>query len=774
MTPESPRHRPLASYILGPLVSLLGVVFVIGGGQLAALGGSVYYLFAGLWLIATGGVLFWRYGIGLAAYVLFLIATAIWSFWEVGASIWLHLPRLGGPLVVFVLLILGGLFTPGGKQFRSGAVVAVTGGLALLLVVGAASLVRGGLAAHAQTQPSVSGGGGLSEWTAYGAGPRGQRYSPAAQINPQNVRDLQVAWTYRTGERPNPATPGRYRFEATPLYVKDTLYFCTPYNRIIALDAETGHERWVYDPQIDGKARENFPACRGVSYWAAPDPTTTPVCPRRILATTLDATLLALDASTGRPCPDFGAHGEVNLRRGLGEAKPDHYYHTSPPAIGHDVAVVGGKVFDGYSIDMPSGVVRGFDVRTGRLLWNWDPGRPNDTAPIPEGEVYTRSSPNSWAPASVDEELGLVFLPMGNGAVDHWGGTRNAVNERFSSSVVALDLLTGKLRWVYQTVHHDLWDLDVPAQPTLVDLRLGGKVVPALFAPTKQGDIFVLDRRTGAPIVPVREKPVPQGAAPGDWTARTQPFSDLSFAPARLREADMWGVSPLDQLWCRIQFRRARYEGAYTAPRLEPTVHHPGNNGVFSWGGAAVDEGRSIAFLNAIYVPFYHELVPRSPATLAESTARPQHGTPYVLLGGPFLSPLGVPCSAPPWGEVMAVDLATMKPLWRRPFGTTRDRTVFGISLPLGMPNMGGPILTGGGVAFIAGSADRYIRAYEPRTGRELWRSRLPAGGQATPMTYFSPASGRQFVVIAAGGHSAIGTKRGDYVIAYSLPGRAR
>jgi quinoprotein glucose dehydrogenase len=610
-----------------------------------------------------------------------------------------------------------------------------------------------------------------ADWPAYGGDLQGRRFSPATGITPANVGALGVAWTYRTGERPDPDKPKRYRFEATPLKIGDTLYFCTPHNRIVALDAETGRERWVHDPKVDPKAGA-FRSCRGVSYWAAPKDAPPQACSRRILAPTLDARLIAMDADTGRPCQDFGQNGQIDLRAGMGKIPPNAYYVTSPPAIGKDVAVVGGWVTDSWSVDMPSGVIRGYDVRTGRLIWNWDPGRPDETAPIAQGETYTRASPNSWAPATVDEALGLVFLPTGNGTLDHWGGARKPVNERFSSAVVALDLETGKLRWVYQTVHHDLWDLDVPAQPTLVDLPRAGGTVPALFLPTKRGDIFVLDRRTGVPVVPAPEKPVPQKASPGDWSAPTQPFSELSFAPKRLREADMWGVSPLDQLWCRIKFKRARYDGVFTPTGLEPVIAYPGSYGIFNWGGAAVDESRRLAVLNATYTAFYLQVAPRNAETMAK-TQRPQYGAPYVTLGGPFVSPLGIPCNAPPWGELLAVDLSTMKTAWRKPFGTTQDRAVLGISLPLGMPSMGGPVLTQSGVAFIAAASDDYIRAYEAASGKELWKARLPAGGQATPMTYVSPVSGRQFVVVAAGGHATIGSRTGDYVIAYSLPRRA-
>lgn len=744
----------------GVIVALAGLAMAAGGGWLLSLGGSAYYLIAGLVLIAAGIGLFRRRRAGLALYALFLVATAVWAVWEVGLEPWPLLPRLAGPLVVLVLVLAAAWPL---RVVGTAAVLSLAAAGGLWWSQGQAP--QPAPAAAAAAAPSL-------DWPAYGSGPRGARYSAAAQITPDNVAGLKVAWTYRTGERPDPANPKRHRFEATPLKIGDSLYFCTPGNRVVALDAETGRPRWVHDPKVDPAAGA-FKTCRGVAYWAAPDPAATPVCPTRILAATLDARLIALDARTGAPCADFGDAGQVDLRPGLGELKPNFYYVTSAPTIGRDVAVVGGWITDSYSTDMPSGVIRGFDVRSGKVVWNWDPGRPDDTTPLPPGASYSRGAPNAWAPASVDEGLGLIFLPMGNSALDHWGGKRDPVGERFSAAIVALELATGKLRWVYQTVHHDLWDLDVPAQPTLVDLKTAAGITPALFAPTKRGDIFVLDRRTGVPVVPAPEKPVPQGPAPGDWLSPTQPFSALSFAPPRLRETDMWGISPLDQLWCRIQFKRARHEGPFTPQGLKPAIAFPGSYGVFNWGGAAVDEARAMAVINPSYTAFYLQLAPRTPENLARKFARPQLGSPYVGIGGPFLSPLGVPCQAPPWGELVGVDLATMKPAWRQRFGSTRDRALFGIAAPLGMPSLGGPILTASGVAFIAASSDDYLRAYEARTGKLLWRARLPAGGQATPMTYVSPASGRQFVVIAAGGHATIGSRPGDYVIAYSLPASA-
>jgi quinoprotein glucose dehydrogenase len=409
---------------------------------------------------------------------------------------------------------------------------------------------------------------------------------------------------------------------------------------------------------------------------------------------------------------------------------------------------------------------------------------------LPEGQSYTRNSPNSWSISSADEALGLIYVPMGNQTPDEWGGHRQPTPERFSSSIVALDISTGQLRWVFQTVHHDLWDMDIGSQPSLIDLSTAAGVRPALVAPTKRGDLYVLDRRNGEPIFPVTERPVPQGAAEGDHTSPTQPFSALTLQPERpMVENDMWGATMFDQLLCRILFREARYEGIFTPPSTQGTLVFPGNFGVFDWGGIAVDPVRQIAFTNPDYMAFYSRLIPRDQlpqpkqeqgktqptetnlsAGSENSGINPQYGTPFAVQLKPFLSPLGLPCQAPPWGYVAGVDLRTGAVAWRHKNGTIRDSAPVPLPFRMGVPSLGGPILTAGGVAFLSSTLDYYVRAYDVTTGRQLWEDRLPAGGQATPMTYRSAQSGRQFVVVVAGGHGTLGTKPGDAIIAYALP----
>ncbi|HEX7689985.1 MAG TPA: PQQ-binding-like beta-propeller repeat protein, partial [Burkholderiaceae bacterium] len=508
-------------------------------------------------------------------------------------------------------------------------------------------------------------------------------------------------------------------------------------------------------------------------------------CGAKLFMATADARVIALDPGSGAVCTRFGGGtGQIDLAAHMPNLHPGSYYSTSPPVVTKRLLVVGGTVLDNYSTHEESGVVRAFDVDTGALVWNWDSGNPDATAPIAAGGTYTANSPNSWSIASVDEALGLVYLPMGNQPPDQFGGHRSAAVERVSSSVVALDLATGKLRWVFQTVHHDLWDYDVPAQPTLVDLDIHGERVPALVQPTKQGELFVLDRRTGVPVVPVTEEPAPDGAAAGDHSAPTQPKSGLSFEPAPLTEASMWGGTILDQTLCRIAFRKLRYGGRFTPPSTQGSLIYPGNFGVFNWGGIAVDPRTGTAFMMPTYLAFTSTLVPRPDAsTLLVQTppgrkppgALPplneNFGAPYAAKIGPFLSPLGLPCQAPPWGYVAGADLRTGRIAWRHRNGTVRDLAPIPLPFRMGVPGIGGPILTGGGVAFLSGTMDDYVRGYDAATGRELWRARLPAGGQATPMTY-AAADGRQMLLVVAGGHGSTHTRPGDYVIAYALPAR--
>lgn len=496
---------------------------------------------------------------------------------------------------------------------------------------------------------------------------------------------------------------------------------------------------------------------------------------------TAEGRLIALNPDNGAVCSAFGdGKGQINLWAHMPNPRPGSYYSTSPVVVTRKLVIVGGTVLDNVSTHEQSGVIRTFDVDTGALVWNWDSGNPEATAPIAPGESYTVNSPNSWSISSVDEALGMVYVPMGNQPPDQWGGRRSAAVEKYSSSVVALDLATGQVRWVFQTVHHDLWDYDVPSQPGLIDLTINGATVPALVQPTKQGELFVLDRRTGKPINPVSEVAAPQGAATGDRTAPTQPKTALSFDPPRLSGRDMWGATMFDQLACRIAFHRLRYEGRFTPPSTQGSLIYPGNFGVFNWGSVAVDPQRQVAFTTPTYLAFVSKLVPRpnDEALVVQTEGPPRgalpalnenFGAPFAVALSPFTSPLGFPCTAPPWGYVAGADLASGRIVWKHRNGTVRDLAPIPLPFRMGVPNIGGPIMTAGGVAFLSGTLDDYVRGYDVGNGRQLWESRLPAGGQATPMTY-TGSDGRQYLLVVAGGHGSTHTKAGDYVIAYALP----
>jgi quinoprotein glucose dehydrogenase len=630
----------------------------------------------------------------------------------------------------------------------------------------------------------------------------GQRYSPLAQITPANVTRLEKAWEIHTGDIRGepPIDPKETTFEVTPLKIGQTLYLCTPHQTVLALDAATGKEVWRFNPELRPDLALQHQTCRGLAYHApvpgtatataaateAPEGTVetaaaqpTP-CAAKLFLPTADARLIALDPATGDRCPDFGKDGEIDLWAHMPNVRPGSYYSTSPPVTTRSLVIIGGTVLDNVSTTEASGVIRAYDVDSGVLVWAWDPAAPDRTTPPAEGETYTANSPNSWSISSVDEDLGLVYVPLGNQPPDQWGANRSPAVEAYSTSVVALDLKTGRPRWHVQTVHHDLWDYDVPSQPSLVDLTVDGERVPALVQPTKQGEIYVLDRRTGEPVLPVREAPAPQGAVEGDHTAATQPVSALSYDPSPLRGRDMWGVTLFDQLACRIQFHQLRYDGRFTPPSKQGSLVYPGNFGVFNWGSVAVDPARQAVISTPAYLAFISRLVPRpdDQALVVNDSAPPgslpalneNFGAPYAVEIKPFTSPLfgRIPCQEPPWGTISAADLTTGQILWQHRNGTVRDLSPLPLPLRLGVPDLGGPVTTAGGVAFLSGTLDNYLRAYDVTTGEEVWKARLPAGGQATPMTY--EAGGRQYVLVAAGGHGSVETTAGDSVIAYALP----
>jgi quinoprotein glucose dehydrogenase len=627
--------------------------------------------------------------------------------------------------------------------------------------------------------------GPVAEWPSYGNDAGGQRYSPLTQITRANVDRLEVAWTYRSGDMAD----GRgditaSSLQVTPVVLDSTLYFCTPFNRVIALDAERGVERWTYDPGLRNRQlRGGYPlTCRGVTVWTDALSAPSERCSQRVFTGTQDAELIALDARTGAPCPGFGDNGVVALRDRIGDAPIWEYYVTSPPIVVRDLVLVGALVADNIRVNAPPGVVRAFDARTGALRWAFDPVPPGDTA-LADPAEFRRSTANVWSIMAADSASDLVFVPTGNAPPDYYGALRQGL-DYYSSSVVALRASTGEPVWRFQTVHHDLWDYDVAAQPTLLDFPWEGGTMPALLQPTKTGHLFLLDRNSGTPIFPVEERPVPGGAVDGEVLSPTQPFPTfpVSLAPPPITEQNVFGFTPWDRARCRALLRTLRNDGLFTPPTTQGSIHFPSAAGGVNWGGGAYDPGRNLFIVNQSRVASIVQLVPRAAYDSIEGTIPTvtrslpgttalygaQKGTPYAIRRQLMLSPFGAPCNRPPWGTLAAVDMSTGNVKWEVPLGTLREQAPWPFWLNKGVPNLGGPIVTAGGVIFIAATTDRYIRAFDADNGSELWKARLPYGAHATPLTYRVRGDSRQFVVIAAGGH-VFSKKQGDAIVAYTL-----
>ena len=798
MTTKAPLSR-IVVIITALFAALSGLYLLVGGIWLTAIGGSLYYIIAGVVYLATAWLLLRRRASVLLLYAVFLFATTLWGLWEVGSDFWALTPRLDVTFFLGLWILLPIVYNYMSNK-NGFARAALATSLVFTVVVLVYSVfndpqeINGTIPAADNAPVQSSPGVPDADWPAYGRTQGGTRYSPLSQINDKNVGQLKEAWTFQTGDVKTAHDPGEFTDEVTPIKIRDTLYLCTPHQKLFALDAATGKEKWTFDPQLKTDPTFQHVTCRGVSYYEDPavaqgnatNGAAPAICSRRVLLPVNDGRMFALDAETGARCADFGNNGELNLQSNMPYSSAGRYEPTSPPIVTKSVIIVAGAVTDNYSTKEPSGVIRGFDVHTGKLLWAFDPGAADPNKIPGPGENYTPNSPNSWAPAAYDPNLDLVYLPIGVETPDIWGGNRTPDMERYASSLLALNASTGKLAWVYQTVHHDLWDMDVPAQPTLADITdKSGNKVPVIYVPTKTGNIFVLDRRDGKLVVPAPEKPVPQGAAKGDHTSPTQPFSDLTFRPsAKLTGKDMWGATIYDQLMCRVMFHRLRYEGTFTPPSEQGTLVFPGNLGMFEWGGISVDTDRQLAIANPIALPFTSKLIPRGPGNPIEPPAgstggsgtesgiQTQYGVPYGVELNAFLSPLGFPCKQPSWGYISGVDLKTNDIVWKKRIGTVRDSSPVPLPFKMGMPMLGAPTSTAGNVFFIAATADNYLRAFNMSNGDQLWQARLPAGGQATPMTY--EVNGKQYVVIAAGGHGSFGTKLGDYIIAYALPDDAK
>ncbi|MCT4703661.1 membrane-bound PQQ-dependent dehydrogenase, glucose/quinate/shikimate family [Enterobacteriaceae bacterium H20N1] len=792
--------------LTGVVIALLGLSYLALGGWLAVLGGTPWYILFGVGFLASGVCLALYRSAGFGLYLLTFIACAIWSLSEVGLDGWQLMPRLFGLAVLGIWISMPWITRPVMAQNTPRVTGLFTGCFYLAAIAGifyAGWQVTDSRFVQHQPLPEAKAGAApaqeanADDWHFYGRTAAGQRYSPLEQLTPANVSQLQPAWEYHTGDsmREGEDKAGReFNFEVTPIKVGNVLYICTPHRQVIALDATTGEQRWRFDPHPDTSANE-YLACRGVAYSKTTEDKS---CPEKIITTTSNARMVALNAQTGKPCASFGEQGFVSLTDRMGEVPPGFHFITSQPLVMDNRIVLGGWIYDNQATGEPSGVVRAYDATSGKLAWSWDMGRSPQNAQLKPGEEFTRGTPNGWGTYTADPESGLVYIPLGNATPDYYGAKRRPFDEKYSSALVALDIHTGLERWHFQTVHHDVWDYDLPIGPTLVDLPDGqGGVLPALIQTTKMGQLFMLDRRTGKPLAQVEEKPVPASPAlPGEHLSPTQPDSVgmPNLAPPDLKETDMWGATPIDQLWCRIQFHRFRYQGKFTPPAEGTSIAYPAFDGVMDWYGASVDPLRHVLIANTSYIPFTMQLLKSGEAIKQglmkswagwgskeaypkpkEFAVGPQYGTPWAAVVKPWLTALGAPCSAPPWGKLVAIDLTTRKIAWERPAGTTRDMNIFGTHtnapLPTGIFMIGGNIVTRSGLIFMGATADNYLRAFDEMNGKELWRARLPAGGQATPMTYMG-ADGRQFVAIAAGGHGGLGTQSGDSLVAYALPQR--
>ncbi|NIY48651.1 membrane-bound PQQ-dependent dehydrogenase, glucose/quinate/shikimate family [Cedecea colo] len=779
--------------ITGIVIALIGLAMLYMGGKLLFLGGSVFYALMAVGLLITAILLFMRKKSALSFYALLMWITLFWTIWEVGFDKWQWIPRgdvfgliglwLALPWIVRPLTQAQRRFHP----FLGGTVIFM-----IIVVIGLCfydPLPQDGTVTNERVTSSAQVAG--NDWSAYGGTANGLRFSSLNQITKDNVKDLEVAWTYKTGDIRKGDDASEYTFEATPLKVNGMLYFCTAHNEVHALDPETGKVKWKFTPEQDRSYLQQHQTCRGVSYFEAKGnevsaQPTAAICRKRIFDAATDGKLVALDADTGKPCADFGQNGIVDLHTNMGKLRSHALMQTAAPLVAGDLVIVGGSVMDnGYNKGNPSGVIRAYDTTTGRLVWNFDPANPDNTQPVPAGVNYPYDTPVAWATLSADLKNGLVYVPFGNASPDELGIGRDdsSNSEKFRDALVALDLKTGALKWRYQTANHDLWDRDNPSQASLLDIDYQGQKQPVVILPTKTGNLFVLNRLTGKPVYPVQQVKVSTKGVPGENYAATQPVSALNFIPEPLTEKSMWGVTPFDQMSCRATFRSLRYDGNPWTPATEQgSLVFPGNIGVFNWGSVAIDPQRQMLVAAPVRLAYKYTLIKRTPETQTKRMFTDEN-TPYwnenfqgdyAIHIQQLASDLGIPCIAPPLGRMVGVDLKTGKTTWLRRVGTTKNLKttflpgLFPIGFPMGMVAHGGPLTTAGDVVFHGATADNFFRAYDSTTGKLLWQTELTAGAQATPSTYMGK-DGKQYVVIAAGGHGSLGTKLGDTVVAFRL-----
>jgi quinoprotein glucose dehydrogenase len=782
---------------------VLGAVLLWLGFEIATTGGGYYYLAAAV-LLLVGAICFAldRLFEAFVASAALLLLTFIWGLWEIAGNGWMVswpfdlAGRIAVPGILFVMvlltLIFGTLriFAPHWfRPFGFGGVLAATAiAGALVGFFWERSVPPRG----SDVIPTAFDGHNTAEeWSAYGGSALGAGYSPAVEVTRSNIGNLEQVWEIQTGDLP-PNDRVSYSAQNTPIYVENRLYACTPSNQVLALDPANGETIWRFDPETSAADMESLfsTACRAVAHHRQEG--ATGLCAAQIYVTTVDSRLYALDSATGEVCPDFGDAGVVDLALGMGMQETGLASSTSGPAVVGDLVIIGQQVSDNQRRDAPSGVVRAYDAVSGDLIWAWDALRQGIASePLPEGEIYPRGTPNVWNIISGDAEAGLIYVGTGNSANDHWGGTRTEEEDRFTAAIVAIDAATGETIWDFATVIHDLWDYDLGAQPVVMDLTIDGQQRRVVVQGTKQGSVYVLDAATGEAVQPIEMQPAPQGALPGDWVAEAQPISTAypNFAgrigpePEVLNHSQTWGVAMIDAALCRRDFLRMDYRGIYTPPSENPhgMLLHPGTVGGINWGGLGVDLGRQIMVTNHSRLPNVVTMHPREEVDdlpVGMGGARPDQEiaphwlSPWGVTRPMWLSVLGAPCIAPPWGLVAATDLDSGALLWSHPLGTGFDTGPMNLPtflrIPLGTVNLGGPLVTGSGVTFIAAAQDNFLRAYETETGRLIWSARLPAGGQASPMTYVH--EGRQYVVIVAAGHAQLQTTIGDYILAFALP----
>jgi quinoprotein glucose dehydrogenase/quinate dehydrogenase (quinone) len=802
---------------------IVALLMIPLGAYLAYLGGSVYYLSAGL-IVAVCSVYMIK-GNPRAAY-LFTTLIAITLFWAIYESDWQwlsFLPRVATWLVFGIWFLtpwyvktLKDSHTPTQHNYpKKWVAVPSIASVFVLLTLSMVGYEQNGTGSVRQFDSKSD----VVDWRQYGNTDGGTRFAQIDQINTQNVHQLKEVWRYRTGVEQD--------FKMTPLQVDNFLYICGAANVLMAVDSDNGKEIWRYDPKAVPSSNNQYArTCRGVSYHEADDGYTG-LCPSRILVATVDARLLAVDAKTGELCSDFGQNGFVDLSKDMGLFELGEYYVTSPPLVADDVAVVGGLVADVQDLGLPSGVVRAFSATTGEFEWAWDLGNPGYHEEPKAGEIYTPGTPNVWSIMSYDPELDLIYAPTGNASPDYWGGVRREFDDQWSSAVVAIDGATGAPKWKFQTVHHDVWDYDLPAQPVLVDVEKDGQLIPSVAVPTKMGSIFLLDRRNGEPVYPIEEKPVPQSELYGELLSPTQPESPLpNFHPYRY-EKDMWGLTPIDQLVCRLEYKIMNYEGMFTPPSADGplliggTMLAPGNFGGFNWGSVSVDADNGLLVaapqmlvhrLNMVtpeqvakagpiarfLLGENHPAVRMDPNAPIPEAREPDPNNPYDYVRikyygwpEPFMSKLKtrVPCFEPPWAKIAVIDLNTNELLWSRPLGTMKDSGPFGwrsgLPIDVGVAVRAGTLTTRGGLTFVSSTMDSTARAYNVRTGEEVWSVALPGNGQATPMSYQSTRNGKQYIIVTVPNPSwiyprdkktntymdsrSVNDGKGGYVIAYAL-----